>query len=160
MSHKVVDAPVNFITIRRRGEFAARARHYPWSLLDAVLSPLSAVAFAFAFWRLSADLGWSAPFLLHSGLFSHWIPWFSVGLALGLRRRVSDYVDSWHRDEISAIDEGSGTEHRRQVVVSPRKQRRLANTRVGYTSALYMVQPKRGLNLDDHDADRKRKIPA
>ena len=162
MIHKAVDAPANSFTIRRPVEFATRARHNPWRLLDAVLSPLSAVAFALAFWRLSTDLSWSAPFFIHTGLFSHWIPWFSVGLALGLRRRVFACIDSWRSDEISAIDEGSRTERRQQIVVNPGKQRRLAATRVGYTNALFMVQPKRGLNLDDDDqpADRKRKIPA
>ena len=152
----------SFVSSRQLVEFATRALHNPWSLLDFLLSPLPAVAYAFAFWRLSADIGWSASFFIHTGLFSHWIPWFSVGLALGLRRRVFDRLDSRQADEISAIDERPQMERRRQLAVNQRKQRRPAEAKVGYASALLMVQPKRGLNLDDHDqpADRQRKIPA
>ena len=54
------------------------------SALGAMLGPLSLIAYVFAFWRLAADIGWSGPFVIAAGFFSHWIVWFSIGLALTL----------------------------------------------------------------------------
>jgi hypothetical protein len=131
-----------------------RVLHNVRKLLDPLLSPLSAIAYTFAFWRLTADIGWSAPFIVATGFFSHWIVWLSIGVALSLRRF----------DENSAIDERPGTDRPQLVAVNPRKKRRQAATKVGYASALSMVQPKRGLNHneqpDEQPADRERKIPA
>jgi hypothetical protein len=167
-----IEAPARFFLSRQLVEVATRIPPNRWTLLDAVLSPLSAVAFAFAFWRLSADIGWSAAFIFNTGFFSHWIPWFCLGLVIGLRRRVLKSgiigrlrLGSRHGVEISAIDEGPGVERHRQGAVNHRKQSGLASPGVGYASALYMVQPKRGWNLDeqrtdDEPADRQRKIPA
>ena len=53
-------------------------------ILSAMLSPLALIAYVFALWRLSSDIGWSGPFVISSGLFSHWIVWFSIGLTLNV----------------------------------------------------------------------------
>ena len=52
------------------------------AILGAILSPVALIAYVFAIWRVSADIGWSGPFAIASGFFSHWIVWFSIGLAL------------------------------------------------------------------------------
>jgi hypothetical protein len=51
-------------------------------LAAALLSPASAVALALAFWRLGADLGWTAQFAISSGLFSHWQVWMALSVLL------------------------------------------------------------------------------
>ena len=53
-------------------------------ILSAMLSPFALIAYVFAVWRLSADIGWSGPFVISSGFFSHWIVWFTVGLLLNV----------------------------------------------------------------------------
>jgi len=52
------------------------------AILGAILGPVALIAYVFAVWRVSADIGWSGPFVIASGFFSHWIVWFSIGLAL------------------------------------------------------------------------------
>jgi len=51
-------------------------------LLSALLNPLALTAYMLAAWRVTADIGWSSPFTINQGFFSHWMVWFSVGLAL------------------------------------------------------------------------------
>ena len=56
--------------------------------LSAILQPLSLIAYVFASWRLAADIGWSGPFAITTGFFSHWMVWLSIGLALSLSASV------------------------------------------------------------------------
>src|SRR5271157_1810947 len=52
-------------------------------LLAVLLPPFSVIALILAFWRLGADLGWTAQFAISAGLFSHWQVW--MALAVGLQ---------------------------------------------------------------------------
>ncbi len=56
--------------------------------LAAILSPLSAILFAVALWRLGQDLGLAGNFFIEDGPLAHWQPWFalSAGLALASSR--------------------------------------------------------------------------
>jgi hypothetical protein len=78
---KAETAPGDLTFVSRRLRTAARKLI---GILSAMLGPFALIAYVFAVWRLSADIGWSGPFIITSGFFSHWIVWFSIGLALNV----------------------------------------------------------------------------
>ena len=78
---KAETAPGDLTFVSRRLRTAARKLI---GILSAMLGPFALIAYVFAVWRLSTDIGWSGPFFITSGFFSHWIVWFSVGLALNV----------------------------------------------------------------------------
>jgi hypothetical protein len=47
-----------------------------------LLKPASLAVFLLAFWRFSADLGWTSEFLFTDGILSHWQLWFAIGCAM------------------------------------------------------------------------------
>jgi hypothetical protein len=64
-----------------------------------LLTPVSAVGFVLAAWRLGADIGWTNAFPLSDGLLSHWMVWIAIGVLIqvfaanlkrGLRRNSWD----------------------------------------------------------------------
>lgn len=57
------------------------------ALLIILLTPAALVAFVFALWRFSADLGWTGTFVISDGFFSHWQVW--MALAIGLKAATS-----------------------------------------------------------------------
>jgi hypothetical protein len=63
-------------------DYARRIAQRFAALLVWLIGPLSLIAYAFAAWRVAADIGWSASFVIPSGFFSHWLVWISIGLAL------------------------------------------------------------------------------
>jgi hypothetical protein len=48
-------------------------------LCGALLTPAAVLAFAFAAWRLGADLGFMGQFAIGAGPFSHWMVWVAIG---------------------------------------------------------------------------------
>jgi hypothetical protein len=54
----------------------------------SLLTPAAVVAFAFAFWRIAADLNYTASFAIPSGFFSHWQVWLAGAIVLQLCSRV------------------------------------------------------------------------
>jgi hypothetical protein len=63
-------------------DYARRIAQRFAALLAWLIGPMSLIAYAFAAWRVAADIGWSASFVIPSGFFSHWLVWISIGLAL------------------------------------------------------------------------------
>ena len=60
--------------------------------IAALISPAALLAFALAFWRMSADLGFTSAFPITSGLFSHWQVWLAIALcALLLTSTLNRY---------------------------------------------------------------------
>ena len=51
-------------------------------IASALLTPVAVMAWALAFWRLAADLGWTGEFAIATGIFSHWQVWIAVAVAL------------------------------------------------------------------------------
>ena len=47
-----------------------------------LLTPVSAVGFVLAAWRLGADIGWTNDFPLSDGLLSHWMVWIVIGVLI------------------------------------------------------------------------------
>ena len=50
--------------------------------IAGMLSPAAAIALVLGCWRLGADLGWTGPFAISNGLFSHWQVWFALAIVL------------------------------------------------------------------------------
>ena len=79
-------ANFNLVTSRARSvavfDWAKRIAQRFAAVLVWLLGPVSLLAYAFAAWRVAADIGWSASFFIPTGLFSHWLIWLSIGLAL------------------------------------------------------------------------------
>lgn len=74
----------------RRGP-GPRNRHLALAA-GSLLMPLALMAYVLGFWRVSADLGWTAAFPL-AGLFSHWQVWIGAGAGLHIAaRRLTRYA--------------------------------------------------------------------
>lgn len=54
----------------------------------ALLTPLAALAFVLACWRIAADLSWTGSFAIAGGFFSHWQIWMGAAVLLQLCSRV------------------------------------------------------------------------
>jgi hypothetical protein len=50
--------------------------------LASLLTPAAALAAALAFWRIAADLNWTASFAIPTGFFSHWQVWLAAAVLL------------------------------------------------------------------------------
>ena len=48
--------------------------------IASLVTPATLLAFVLAFWRMSADLGFTSAFPITSGLFSHWQVWLAIAL--------------------------------------------------------------------------------
>ena len=57
-------------------------------VMAALLTPLAALAFVLACWRIAADLNWTGGFAIPSGFFSHWQIWMGAAVLLQLCSRV------------------------------------------------------------------------
>lgn len=51
--------------------------------LASLLSPVAAVVFALAIWRLGQDLGVTTQFFIQDGPLSHWQVWLALAITLG-----------------------------------------------------------------------------
>jgi hypothetical protein len=72
----------------------------------AMLTPAALVAMLLAFWRIAADLSWTASFAIPSGLFSHWQVWLAAAAVLQLCART---LNRYGRGGEAAIPEGTKT---------------------------------------------------
>jgi hypothetical protein len=48
----------------------------------ALLTPAAVVAFVLSMWRLGADIGFTSSFAIHTGIFSHWLVWLAISVAV------------------------------------------------------------------------------
>jgi hypothetical protein len=67
-----------------------------------MVTPAAVVAMLLAFWRIAADLNWTASFAIPSGLFSHWQVWMAVAVLLQLCART---LNRYGRGEEAATEE-------------------------------------------------------
>ena len=57
-----------------------------------LMVPAIVSAYAFAVWRLAADLSFAGDFAIEGGVFSHWQPWLGIAVALhGLAVALNRY---------------------------------------------------------------------
>jgi hypothetical protein len=71
-----------------------------------LLTPAALIALLLAFWRIAADLNWTASFAIPSGLFSHWQVWMACAVLLQLCARM---LNRYARSGEAVIPEGSKT---------------------------------------------------
>ena len=57
-------------------------------VVSVFLTPTAVLAFVFAAWRLGNDIGWTGEFPVTSGLFSHWLVWVALGVAVQMSGRL------------------------------------------------------------------------
>lgn len=61
----------------------------------SLLIPSALLAFTLAVWNIAADLRWTGPFLVSSGIFSHWQTWFCIAaLLLVFARLLNRYGEN------------------------------------------------------------------
>lgn len=48
--------------------------------IASLVTPATLLAFVLAFWRMSADLGFTSAFPITDGLFSHWQVWLAIAV--------------------------------------------------------------------------------
>lgn len=69
-------------TISRTAAISVSILEQATNLAGAFLRPASVVALVLALWRLGADLGLTADFIISGGLFSHWQVWMMLAFVL------------------------------------------------------------------------------
>ena len=50
-------------------------------MLSWMLTPVAVTGYAFAMWRLGADLDWTGNFFISDGVFSKWQVWLAMAIA-------------------------------------------------------------------------------
>lgn len=58
------------------------------ALVSALLGPAVFCAYAFAFWSLAANLGWTDTFIFTAGPLSNWLVWFGIAVLTNLAASV------------------------------------------------------------------------
>jgi len=64
----------------RTGIWAADTAQNFGTLLSALMGPAVFCAYAFAFWSLAANLGWTDTFPYASGPLSNWLMWLGISV--------------------------------------------------------------------------------
>ena len=80
-------------SLSRAGVWAADVAQQFGSVLSALMGPAVFSAYAFAFWSLAQNLGWTATFPYAAGPLSNWLIWLAIAILVHvaadvLRRRV------------------------------------------------------------------------
>lgn len=52
--------------------------------LTYLLTPVAMTGYAFALWRLGADLDWTSDFFIADGIFSKWQVWLAIAISTQL----------------------------------------------------------------------------
>jgi hypothetical protein len=78
-------------SLSRAGVWAADTAQQFGSLVSALMGPAIFCAYAFAFWSLGANLGWTDTFPYTAGPLSNWLVWSGIAIlvnvAAGVLRR-------------------------------------------------------------------------
>ena len=69
-------------SLARAGNWAASTAQESGSVVAALMGPAVLSAYAFAFWSLTADMGWTSSFPFKAGALSSWIVWLAFAAAL------------------------------------------------------------------------------
>ena len=81
-----------------------------WATMAGGLLFLAAVAcLMLALWRLTFDLGWTDPFAIQEGLFSHWQVWLALTFATGgVAQRILRTPGGWEAESAAPELEPGG----------------------------------------------------
>ncbi|HEY7306644.1 MAG TPA: hypothetical protein VH601_21150 [Bryobacteraceae bacterium] len=58
------------------------------ALVSALMGPAVFCAYAFAFWSLAANLGWTDSFIFSTGPLSNWLVWLGIAILTNLAASV------------------------------------------------------------------------
>jgi hypothetical protein len=64
----------------RAGVWAGETAQKFGALLSALMAPAVFSAYAFAFWSLAGNLGWTDSFVFASGPLSNWLVWLAIAI--------------------------------------------------------------------------------
>ena len=66
----------------RTGTWAAETAQQFGALLAALMGPAVFSLYAFAFWSLSGNLGWTDSFIFQNGPLSNWLVWMGFAILI------------------------------------------------------------------------------
>jgi hypothetical protein len=72
----------------RVGVWAADTAQQFGALLAALMGPAVFSVYAFAFWSLASNLGWTDTFVFPSGPLSNWLVWLAIAVLVSLAASV------------------------------------------------------------------------
>jgi len=72
----------------RAAKWAANTAQTFGSVLSVLMGPAVFCAYAFAFWSLAANLGWTDTFLYGAGPLSNWLIWLGLAVLLHIASQV------------------------------------------------------------------------
>ena len=72
----------------RTGTWAAETAQKFGALLSALMGPAIFSAYAFAFWSLAGNLGWTDTFVFPRGPLSNWLIWLGFAILINLATTI------------------------------------------------------------------------
>lgn len=72
----------------RAGSWAADTAQQFGALLAALMGPAVFSVYAFAFWSLCANLGWTDTFVFRTGPLSNWLVWMGFAILISLAASI------------------------------------------------------------------------
>lgn len=70
------------------GVWAGETAQQFGAVLSALLGPAVFSAYAFAFWSLAANLGWTDTFLFVAGPLSNWLVWLAIAILVNVASSI------------------------------------------------------------------------
>ena len=81
----------------RAGVWASETAQKFGAVLSALMGPAVFSAYAFAFWSLAANLGWTDSFVFSTGPLSNWLVWLAIAIlvhvASSILKRHTQYEE-------------------------------------------------------------------
>ncbi len=81
--------------LQATGTFAARVGSWATdtaqqfgALVSALMGPAVVSAYAFAFWSLAANFGWTNTFVFSTGPLSNWLVWLSIAILVNVAASI------------------------------------------------------------------------
>lgn len=72
----------------RAGVWAGETAQKFGTLLSALMAPAVFSAYAFAFWSLAANLGWTDTFVFSAGPLSNWLVWLAIAILVNVASSI------------------------------------------------------------------------
>ena len=81
-------AQIRTEVLGRAGTWAADTAQQFGAVLAALMGPAVFSVYAFAFWSLASNLGWTNTFVFPSGPLSNWLVWLGLAILVSLAASV------------------------------------------------------------------------
>ena len=72
----------------RAGVWAGETAQRFGALLSALMGPAVFCAYAFAFWSLAGNLGWTDTFVFPAGPLSNWLVWLAIAILVNVASSI------------------------------------------------------------------------